>query len=373
MNKLGKLVILFTAVMLIPLLLAGCLNLKRTFSLKDYIEYEVEGVDGDGTITAKFNYKQFIEDAKIPEKYQSDIRDFKVRISQKDGLYNGDKVKLTVKYDRELEEKLNMELIDKSMTVTIDELMEKLDGDDEIKEDLPVETAEESSGESSVEEAESSKVEEKVEEQESSAEEVVEESSEQSVPEESAVEESAPEESVSEESSTEEAAIEESTEPEPQAEPEPGPMDGYVQTATQISQTALDAMKEDAEKRIREREAFDMDAGESLESVYYMESILMVSNDGTDDPKNAVYLIFRLNGKNPNGDFSWYDCFRYSDLTIDEAGNVSVDLSTASGLWERHIVEDNKRTYYYYYTGYATMEEIREFCETELGSDYSMR
>ena len=84
-------------------------------------------------------------------------------------------------------------------------------------------------------------------------------------------------------------------------------------------------------------------------------------------------MIYRLTAKNPNGDFSWYDCFRYSDLTLDSAGNVSVDLETASGLWQRHIAEDNKRAGYYYYTGYETLEEIREFCQTELGENYSVK
>ena len=235
---------------------------------------------------------------------------------------------------------------------------------EEAKEDKPEESSEEKTEEAAVEESSA----EEPAPQESMAEAAEEESSVQEAAEESVEEaaqessEAAPAESVPEEVAEE--TVEES---------EPSPLDGYVKVSTEISAAAMDAMKADAEKRIRDREAFDMDAGESLESVYFLESIFLVSNDGTDDPKNAVYLIFRLNAKNPNGDFSWYDCFRYSDLSIDEAGNVSVDLETASGLWQRHIAEDNKRAGYYYYTGYETMDEIREFCQTELGDEYSIK
>ena len=72
-----KSLLLLLTVMMAAALLVGCQ--KKTYSLSDYIEYEVEGVDGEGTITAKFNYQAFISDARIPEKYQEDIKDFRIR------------------------------------------------------------------------------------------------------------------------------------------------------------------------------------------------------------------------------------------------------------------------------------------------------
>ena len=371
-----KSLLLLLTVMMAAALLVGCQ--KKTYSLSDYIEYEVEGVDGEGTITAKFNYEAFISDARIPEKYQEDIEDFRIRISQEDGLYNGDKVKLTVRYDRDIEEKINAELTDKSVTITVkglDEPVEETKAEEtSAAEESAIEEAKEESSEASSEEKVESAAEESSEEsaasqEESSAQEAA-ESAVESTPVEEASSESAPEES----SAVEEAAAEESAPEEvPEESSEPSPLDGYVKVATELTETVIETMKADADKRIRDREAFDMDAGESLESVYFMESMLLVSNDGTDEPKNAVYVIYRLTAKNPNGDFSWYDCFRYSDLTLDSAGNVSVDLETASGLWQRHIAEDNKRAGYYYYTGYETLEEIREFCQTELGENYSVK
>lgn len=364
--------LLLISVVMLTALLIGCQMQKKSYSLNEYIEYEVEGADGEGTITAKFNYKQFIEDARIPEKYQDEIKGFKVRISQEDGLYNGDKVKLTVRYDREIEEKINAELIDKSVTITVEGLEERIEETTAAEESVETKeaeeavesAAEEAAAEENSEEAAQESSEEAAPAESSAAEEVVEESSEEALAQESAAEES---------SSEEAAAVEESSEETPEEAAEPSPLDGYVKVSTEITEAAMEQMKADAEQRIRDREAMDMDAGESLESVYFLESMFLVSKDGTDDPKNAVYLIFRLNGKNTNGDFSWYDCFRYSDLTIDSQGNVSVDLQTASGLWQRHIAEDNKRERYFYYTGYETMDEIREFCETELGDDYSLK
>ena len=87
-----KSLLLLLVFVMTAVLLVGCQ--KKTYALSDYIEYEVEGVDGEGTITAKFNYKTFISDARIPDKYQEEIKDFRIRISQEDNLYNGDKVKL---------------------------------------------------------------------------------------------------------------------------------------------------------------------------------------------------------------------------------------------------------------------------------------
>lgn len=147
---------------------------------------------------------------------------------------------------------------------------------------------------------------------------------------------------------------------------------GYVTMKSQIPADTLESLKADTEARMRERESWDMDAGETLTSVTYMETVLMVSNDGSS-PHNALYVIFRLTCNNGNGEFSWYDCFRYTDLTLDEQGNVGVDFNTAEGLYDRHKVEDNKRQYYYYYTGYGTLEEIRSFAETELGNGYSVK
>ncbi|MBO4888417.1 MAG: hypothetical protein J5589_08920 [Firmicutes bacterium] len=370
-----KVLLLLITVIMLTALLIGCQIQKKSYSLNEYIEYEVEGVDGEGTITAKFNYKQFIEDARIPEKYQDEIKDFKVRISQEDGLYNGDKVKLTVKYDREIEEKINAELVDKSVTITVEGLEEREYTEETKAEETAAE--EQSATEGTSEEAvaeESSDIEE------ASQESAAEEAPEEAPAEESSAVEETPQESAAAEESSEESPAEETAEETPAQESsvaeevaEPSPLDGYVKVSTEITEAALDLMKADAEQRIRDREAFDMDAGESLKSVYFLESVFLVSNDGTDDPKNAVYLIFRITANNTNGEFNWYDCFRYSDLTIDAEGNVAVDLETASGLWQRHIAEDNKRERYFYYTGYETMDEIREFCETELGDDYSLK
>ena len=51
---------------------------------------------------------------------------------------------------------------------------------------------------------------------------------------------------------------------------------------------------------------------------------------------------------------------------------VGIDFTTVQGLYGHHIAEDN-RTYYYYYTGYSTLDEVRDFAENELGSGYSAR
>lgn len=145
---------------------------------------------------------------------------------------------------------------------------------------------------------------------------------------------------------------------------------GYVTMGSQLTAEILDTLKADAEARIRQRELDTMNhASETLNSVYFIETVLMVS--GSDaSPHNAIYVIFRNTAGNNNGEFSWYDCFRYTDLTIDASGKVSVDLNTATGLYGRHTVED-RRSAYYYYSGYATLEEVRNFAKTELGSGYS--
>ncbi len=377
MSNKCKHLLLVLVLLVMPLLLAGCMS--KVVKTDDYIEYSVEGIDGQGVLTTNFNHRALMNDANISRENARILSEFTVTADKTENLSNGDEITLTVEIPDGAESALKLKFTAVTLTVKVEGL-----------EEAPAATQPPAAEESQTTEAQTTESQAaEVQPAESQSEDTqVESKPEESQPQETTAEgqpaesqaggetqaESQPAESQAAESQTESKPTEsqpadsQATEAQPA---EPSVNAGYVTMKSQIPAETLEILKADTEARMRERESWDMDAGETLKNVTYMETVLVVSDDG-QSPHNALYVIFRLTAGNGNGEFSWYDCFRYTDLTLDSDGKIGIDFTTVQGLYGHHIAEDN-RTYYYYYTGYSTLDEVRDFAENELGSGYSAR
>lgn len=383
MSDKCKHLLLALILLVVPMLLAGCMT--PVVKTDDYIEYSVDGIDGQGVLTTSFNHRALMNDAKISRENARILSEFTVTADKTENLSNGDEITLTVEIPDGAESALKLEFAAVTLTV-------KVEGLEEAPMTSQAPTAEESkTTESQATESQAAEAQPaESQPEESQAESQASETQVESQPAESQASESQTTESQSAESQATEAQLTESqptdsqateaqssesqaTESQPtDSQPSEPPVNaGYVTMKSQIPAETLEILKADTEARMRERESWDMDAGETLKNVTYMETVLVVSDDG-QSPHNALYVIFRLTAGNGNGEFSWYDCFRYTDLTLDSDGKIGIDFTTVQGLYGHHIAEDN-RTYYYYYTGYSTLDEVRDFAENELGTGYSAR
>ena len=376
MSNKCKHLLLVLVLLVMPLLLAGCMS--KVVKTDDYIEYSVEGVDGQGVLTTNFNHRALMNDANISRENARILSEFTITADKTENLSNGDEITLTVEIPDGAESALKLKFTAVTLTVKVEGL-----------EEAPAATQPPAAEESQTTEAQTTESQAaEVQPAESQSEDTqVESKPEESQPQETTAEgqpaESQAGESQAESQPAETQAAESQTESKPtesqpaesqatESQPaEPSVNAGYVTMKSQIPAETLEILKADTEARMRERESWDMDAGETLKNVTYMETVLVVSDDG-QSPHNALYVIFRLTAGNGNGEFSWYDCFRYTDLTLDSDGKIGIDFTTVQGLYGHHIAEDN-RTYYYYYTGYSTLDEVRDFAENELGSGYSTR
>ena len=396
MSNKCKHLLLVLVLLVMPLLLAGCMS--KVVKTDDYIEYSVEGVDGQGVLTTNFNHRALMNDANISRENARILSEFTVTADKTENLSNGDEITLTVEIPDGAESALKLKFTAVTLTVKVEGLEEAPAATQppaaEESQTTEAQTTESQAAEAQPAESQSedTQVESKSEESQPQetpaegqpAESQAGESQAESQPAETQATEAQLTESQETESQPAETqAAESQTESKPtESQPadsqasedqpaEPSVNAGYVTMKSQIPAETLEILKADTEARMRERESWDMDAGETLKNVTYMETVLVVSDDG-QSPHNALYVIFRLTAGNGNGEFSWYDCFRYTDLTLDSDGKIGIDFTTVQGLYGHHIAEDN-RTYYYYYTGYSTLDEVRDFAENELGSGYSAR
>ncbi len=110
--------------------LNGCGLFKTSIALKDYISYELDGVNEYGSMTAYIDTERMLADysGKIPDEnadaFAQLLGGFTVDISKTDNLSNGDEVTISVGYDEELCRNAEVQLKSESMKVKVEGLEE---------------------------------------------------------------------------------------------------------------------------------------------------------------------------------------------------------------------------------------------------------
>lgn len=119
----------FFAVSLL-VMLSGCGLFKTGITLKDYISYEIDGVNEYATLTAyvdteqmMLDYQDKISDGRA-EAFGELLASLTVDISKSENLCNGDEVTISVSYDEALCENADVKFKNSSMKITVGDLEE---------------------------------------------------------------------------------------------------------------------------------------------------------------------------------------------------------------------------------------------------------
>ena len=94
MSDKCKHLLLVLVLLVMPLLLAGCMS--KVVKTDDYIEYSVEGIDGQGVLTTNFNHRALMNDANISRENARILSELTVTADKTENLSNGDEITLTV-------------------------------------------------------------------------------------------------------------------------------------------------------------------------------------------------------------------------------------------------------------------------------------
>lgn len=111
-------------------ILDGCGLFKTSITLKDYISYELNGVNEYASLTAYVDTEQIMLDYfdKISDEHAAAFNEllgsFAVDVSKQDNLCNGDEVTISVAYDEELCKNSGIKFKSDSMKITVEGLEE---------------------------------------------------------------------------------------------------------------------------------------------------------------------------------------------------------------------------------------------------------
>lgn len=148
-------------------------------------------------------------------------------------------------------------------------------------------------------------------------------------------------------------------------------LESYLSKISEIDESALKSMQQQASDVYNAKVAQDWEEGESLESFTYLGNYLLTAKDkdswGTN---NYLYLIYKAQVKNyfsndgevydKLNDIYWY--IRYEDLKVNGDGTVNVDVTDYRTPNDQFTVDSGlsdgwwEKSWYYY--GYETLEEL---------------
>lgn len=154
----------------------------------------------------------------------------------------------------------------------------------------------------------------------------------------------------------------------------------YFSKVNEIPEEQLVKMKKQAEDAFNAYVATKWEEKESVKAMTYLGSYLLnAKGEVWRSANNYLYLIYKIDVSNSNGDFSFYYYTRFENLYITSEGDYVVDIltyevpygSASSFLGEWHLSGESFIEGDYWYEGYKTLDEIYSACVTSNLDEYT--
>lgn len=159
-------------------------------------------------------------------------------------------------------------------------------------------------------------------------------------------------------------------------------LSGFVTSAADIPEDTMAAMKKQAEDVKKSRFENSKTDGESLNSITYLGNYFLTMKDDEaknhefslspySTPYNALYLIYEVNLTNEEGSYPYYWYCEFKNITFLEDGTCSVDTSNytvpSSGILSSETVRLGDRSY----SGFKDKESLFNKCVTQNAASYN--
>ncbi|MCR5670481.1 MAG: YARHG domain-containing protein, partial [Butyrivibrio sp.] len=153
---------------------------------------------------------------------------------------------------------------------------------------------------------------------------------------------------------------------------------GYITELSQVDDESLSAMKDQAEDAYYAHAAKSFGEGEEVKDLTYLGNILLTRKDNGQD---YLYLVYRAKVHNfaenrkesydAVNDVYWY--IQYSDLMVDDSGNVSVDVTNYYTPGNTFTINSGISAWYssWYYHGYETYADLYKDVVTKNLDNYN--
>ena len=157
-------------------------------------------------------------------------------------------------------------------------------------------------------------------------------------------------------------------------------LSSYVTDISDISEEQLTKMNNQAGDAFKAYVATKWSEKESMKAMNYLGCYLLNAKGsvGYGEANNYLYLIYKIDVSNSQGDLSYYYYTRFDTLYITGDGEFVVDIMNYTVPTGGYLQYVNKGVYgeafmhgTYYYMGYKTIDELFNACVTANLEKYS--
>ncbi len=134
----------------------------------------------------------------------------------------------------------------------------------------------------------------------------------------------------------------------------------YASSVADIDGTTLDSIKQQAEDAYKARWVELEGNMDGLQGLTYIGNYFLYKKEGmSGEETNQIYMVYKVDCSLSGTAYPHYVYVKFSDISVDEAGNGVVDLS------QYEFVENKWQptgSWMFYYFGYGTLDELYNDC-----------
>ena len=136
----------------------------------------------------------------------------------------------------------------------------------------------------------------------------------------------------------------------------------YVTSSSEIDESTLNAMKQQAEDICTADWSSPLDETDILNGITYVGNYFLSKKDGARGDENCIYLVYKIDAEYAGNSYPHYNFTKFSNIMVSEDGILAVDLNNYEIATHRYKTGFKKYYSDIFYYGYETLEEMYEDC-----------
>ena len=145
----------------------------------------------------------------------------------------------------------------------------------------------------------------------------------------------------------------------------------YVTSSSEIDESTLNAMKQQAEDVLYAIRGID----DETDELTYVGNYFLSKKDGVRGDENCIYLVYKISTEFEDISYLFFDFIKFSNIMVSEDGSLTVDLGDYEAATNRYYFNPPGHSSYmaitYYFNGYETLDALYEDCVLSQMNSYA--
>lgn len=136
----------------------------------------------------------------------------------------------------------------------------------------------------------------------------------------------------------------------------------YVTSSSEIDESTLNAMKQQAEDIYTANWIKDEGNLDGLKGLTYAGNYFLSKKNGARGDENCIYLVYRVGAEFEGESYPHYHYIKFSNIMVNGDGSCTVDLNNYETASHRYHIDPPEGYIMVYYYGYETLDEMYMDC-----------